>query len=299
MVIASAAVHLLLIIAVFVVPLSLTRARPAPVSYTVDLVAPDKLGGTNLVSKPRAPARRAAVAALPKPKPKPKAKLKAKPKPKAKVVKPKPVAKKPPPAKPKKKAKALPKTKKKVQKKKVEKKEQPAKPEAKKQAKKKPPAADKKAADTRESKAAADEDLDARIAAAIRRVERRVETDDAEKTAATAPGGPLSVGPGEGVGGTIKGVEWLVYKNRVEKQIKDNWHWAGNRELEVEVHFGIGEGGEVLDVRVAQPSGDRGFDASAERAVRVADPLPPPPEKYKDEFRDFRLVFSGAESLEM
>jgi TolA protein len=294
MVIASATVHLLLIVGVFVVPLSLTRARPAPVSYTVDLVAPDKLGATNLVPKPKAPARPAAVAALPKPKPKPKLKPQPKPKAKAKpkAVKPKPVAKKPP-AKPKKKAPPAPKPKTVAQKKAA------AEPEAKKKAKEPAKAAKKAPAKATESKAAAGEDLDERIAAAIRRVERRVKADDTKKTAATGAGGPLSVGPGEGVGGTIKGVEWLVYKNRVEKQIKDNWHWAGNRELEVEVHFGIGEGGEVLDVRVARSSGDRSFDLSAERAVRAADPLLAPPELYKEEFRDFRLVFTGAESLEM
>jgi TolA protein len=324
MVLASAGLHVLFVAAMLVSPLSLTRVRQAPVSYTVDLIAPNKLGGTNLIPgrkhkagaapavearKPEKVAKIEAPAppAVKKPLPKPKAKPKAKPAIKVEKKVPPAAKKKPAPEKiapkPEPKAKVAV-SKKPAAKPQPEKKPAQTKPEPAKKAATEAEAAPQGKAEVAPAKesreAAAPSDLDARIAAAVKRIERQAGVPSAgggEK--AEAAGGPLSVGPGEGAGGIVRGVEWLVYKNRVERQIKDAWRWAGNHDLEAEIHFGVTDTGEVINVRLARSSGDPTFDTSAERAVRAASPLPPPPEAYRDEFRDFQLVFSGAESLEM
>jgi TonB family protein len=106
-------------------------------------------------------------------------------------------------------------------------------------------------------------------------------------------GGPVAVGPGEGIGGTIKGVEYLLYYNQLLNRIKQSWAWAGaDRSLEAVVRFNITEDGEILNVRIVQASGDASYDASVERAVRAVNPLTPPPEAYRKEFSDVELTFS-------
>jgi colicin import membrane protein len=160
----------------------------------------------------------------------------------------------------------------------------------------------KAAADAKAAKEAADaKDRDNRIAAAIRRVEQQAGARGGGTGSAPGDqsGGSVSIGPGEGAGGVVKGVEYLLYRNQLEARIKQNWAWAGAaRSLEAAVHFSITESGEVTDVRITKSSGDRAYDASVERAVRAVNPLPPPPEPYRKEFSDVEYTFSP-ESLQM
>jgi TonB family protein len=153
-------------------------------------------------------------------------------------------------------------------------------------------AAPKETAAAREALAA--KARDERIAAAVKRVEQQTgKRGGGSGSESNQPaGGPISVGPGEGAGGTVKGVEYLLYYNQVINRIKQTWAWAGaDRSLEAAVRFSISESGDVLDVRITHPSGDAGFDRSVERAVRAASPLPPPPDTYRKEFSDVELTF--------
>ncbi len=52
-------------------------------------------------------------------------------------------------------------------------------------------------------------------------------------------------------------------------------------------------GGEVIEARVVQSSGDPNFDSQAEGAVRRASPLPVPDDArlFHQYFREMKLVF--------
>jgi colicin import membrane protein len=287
----------------------LRDTSPKLVSYTVDLVAPDRVGGTNIPGRAKpppqakpAPAPRAAAVSEPPVPPKP----------------PEPVKKEPPPKAVKKEAVPPPKP---VAKPKVAPKKEPVKVSAKKAEKPKPAAAkekakpaEKKAVAEKPKAAPAKEEAakpelspqeardaiaarlrDERLAAAVGRAASRVQEQDAVGDSDA----PASYGPGEGAGGILKGLDWIMYKNRVETLIRENWAWTGSdRSLEATVSFGISEAGEVVNVRVEQSSGDPTYDASIERAIKAVSPLPPPPEAYRQEFSQYELTFN-AEFLQM
>jgi colicin import membrane protein len=108
------------------------------------------------------------------------------------------------------------------------------------------------------------------------------------------PGGPLSVGPGQGAGGQVMGVDYVLYLGQLERRLKNNWAWAGTNEaLEAVVGFSILPDGKVVNVRILKPSGDRSFDLSVERTVRALDPMPPPPEAYRELFGDVQYTFNA------
>ena len=361
MVLASGTLHLAAVGLLLLVPHTFLHHPPPLTSYTVDLVAPDKVGGTNLIrgGKGRVEAPPMAAAAPPKeeakppppkvepPKPPPVEVAKPVPPPeppkaeekpkadelalaeKTKKSEPLPTATAEPPAAPtaaprkppptvaptidtqaeKAAADAKVRAAKEAQAKAAKEAEAKAAKEAA-QAKAAKEAADKADAETK-AKAAADakaakEAADAkarddRIAAAVRRVQAQAGArgGGTGTKPGDQPGGALSVGPGEGSGGVVKGVEYLMYRNQLESRIKQNWAWAGaGRSLEAAIHFSISEKGEVTDVRITKSSGDSAYDASVERAVRAANPLPPPPEQYRKEFSDVEYTFSP-ESLQM
>jgi colicin import membrane protein len=150
------------------------------------------------------------------------------------------------------------------------------------------------------------------IQAALEGVKRRVTQSSQKSAAPAAPekkapkeagGQPVLSGPAEGPGaaapgeggtggGIVKGVEFIVYRNRIFQQIKDRWTWIGKRsDLEVTVRFGIQNNGEVFGLKITQSSGDASFDSSVLRAVRSASPLGSPPESYRADFRDVEIIF--------
>ena len=355
MVLVSAVLHLTVIAVVLLMPRSFLPPPSKLMSYSVDLVAPDRVGGTNLieggkgrvqaapmaaaapkVEPPPPPAKREEVQPPP-PQPEP---PKVEPeKPKEVVTKPEPPAPLPPPepphedeaafadkarevapqpvatvvpqAPPKAVAKAEPPT------------PQPTVPTkaqieaAKKQAaeevaaKKKAAedAALKKAVETAAKKAAAEAAAkeaaaharDDRILAAVKRAEQQVgeRGGGTGSTAGARPGGPISVGPGEGAGGQPFGLDFVLYLGQVERRIKENWAWPGtDPALEAVVRFSITETGDVVNVRITKPSGDKSYDASVERAVRSISPMPPPPETYRKQFSDMEYTFTP-QSLQM
>lgn len=350
----SAAVHLGALALLAFLP-SRFLERPRLESYTVDLVAPSALGGTNLrpgaVGAPKPPPPKAAasteqialpapvaekiappaapkvsapvpappkVAAEPPPpaRPQPKA-AEAKPaQPKPDVVVPKPEPKPQPKAEPVVAAKPEPKPAPAVEK--VEPKAaraevppKPAKPQAEKpaaEANKEPAKAaerpapdpkrerdrriaeaiDQRAKQVREPGPSAVDSVDSRIEAAVQRRAAQVGAQEQ----ASSGGGPVSYGPASGAGGIVKGVEYILYRSQMESRIKAAWAWAGaNRSLKAVVNFNILPSGEIINIRISEPSGDGAYDASVERALRAVSPLDPPPERYRDEFSTVELEF--------
>jgi len=156
---------------------------------------------------------------------------------------------------------------------------------------------------------------DARIAAALERVQRSVgsapsEGGSASGGGARAPGADargtggvggtdapdpnrrIGIGPGRGGAGEVRGVEFLLYYNRMLARIREAWVYTGGATTaEVNVRFRILDDGVVADLRVTTPSGDAAYDASVLRAVRAASPLGPPPEKFRADFADVELTF--------
>ena len=155
----------------------------------------------------------------------------------------------------------------------------------------------------------AGEDLDSRLSAAIKDVESKVERSGRPGVGGDAgPGGgmggtertldgpPGIGGEGPGGGGTVRGLEFVVYYNQMLNRIKERWAWLGERvDLRVKVRFSILPSGEIVNVRLVERSGDPGYDASVERAVRGANPMPPPPESYRGDFGDVELTFRPAD----
>jgi len=344
MVLVSGALHIVAIVVLLLLPYSMIRPSRPLTSYTVDLVAADKVGGTNLVpgnkgrvdSPPMVAARPAPkvepppappkVEKPPEPKPAEEAKppepkpepqkaeppkeVESKPEPPPPPVEVKPVeAPKPPEAKPKEPPK--PKEEPAVAQK-VEKVVPPAAPSAPKSvpspkvvAKAEPPkaapAAPSKADAAAAKQAAAAQERDQRILAAVKRVEQQTGArgGGTGQKPGDKPGGPVSVGPGQGAGGQFMGLEYILYYNALRTRLRDNWAWAGSdAKLEAVIHFGITENGDVVGVRITQSSGDASFDHSVERAVKAINPMPPPPEAHRKEFADVEWTFNLQEMHE-
>ncbi len=87
-------------------------------------------------------------------------------------------------------------------------------------------------------------------------------------------------------------MDFIIYYNRMRYVIRERWTWVGKRsDLEVTVHFGIRDNGEIVGVKIVQGSGDPSYDDSVFRAIHRASPLPPPPENYRKDFMDVELTF--------
>jgi colicin import membrane protein len=272
----SLIVHLALIAAFFLAPFLPSREHPAPPVYVVDLVGGEKLGGLKLgteISPPAAakPKTEPSKPAVPEPK-KEAQEVKAE-----KTEKTKPVEKKPAEEKVlalKEKAKTEP-------------------PVVKKEATKEPKE------EAKSETASADSVRERLLQSALDRAKSRGET-----SAKPAKGETLSSGTGEGEGasalgqggrggpGIVKGMDFIIYQNRMLSTIKENWAWVGQRSnLKVVVHFGIKDSGEIVGLKIVQPSGDPSYDESVLRALKKSSPLSPPPETYRRDFADVELTF--------
>ena len=248
------------------------QSKPrTPQSYTVSLVAPAALGLAP--EPPPAPSPKkvesAAVAPLPEPKPQ---------SPKVEVKKPK-AEKKPKAVKPKKSVKI-------ASKKKPPPKKSPLKTEVKKpqtqkpeQAKKPPPQSS--APKEPEEQRLSAEDREQQIVTALEKIRQRVRADRRQ----TAEASHSTSASGGGGGDTLRGLPFILYTQEVTQRVKQSWIVAEHKSgLTAVVRFGILANGEVVEVELVERSGDSVFDESARRAVRKANPLPPPPEAYRNEF---------------
>ena len=306
MVVVSAAVHVMAIGSLIALaPLITTRPLPL-MAYTVELTDPNALGGR---LPPGAPARDLSGGQTEPAPPAPKAEPPKPPEPEqvAKVEPPpKPVeAPKPPEPKPEEAVK-IPEKPKPPEPKPPEPKPQAKPPEAKPEPKKpepKPPEVKKPEPPKPEAKPPAP---------AHGGTGGQEQTPrDAYATAAdrwrTRPGGGLggteggsgpigAGGEGRGGGGQLVGLEFLAYRQRVIDSVKSQWvNVIGRAGLVARVRFEIAADGSVSAVRLEQSSGNAGYDTSALRAVERANPLPPPPGRYANDFRDFVIEFHSEE----
>lgn len=272
--------HAGLIVALFIMPLLPSRKAPDIPIYTVDLVGGEKIGGTNFGTELPAPTK------VPQ-------KEKAQPERAASVPEPKPEPKKEKTEK----KETLEKTKA-AEKLVIPEKKLVLKETAKKEAPKKE-ASSAKAGETAAEESAADRVRERLIQSAVERAKSRSETP--EKTSkgqviSSGPGegeGAAALGPGGRGGGVAKGMDFIIYQNRMLSTIKDNWAWVGGQKsnLRVVVRFNIKDNGEIAGLKIVQPSGDPSYDESVLRAVKKSSPLPAPPESVRKDFADVELSF--------
>jgi colicin import membrane protein len=264
--------HGALILALFVVPFLPAQSRPSYPVYTVDLVGGEKIGRNNLGTELVPPS-------VPKAAPKKTAEEVPSPpaqetKQETKKEKPKPLEKEAP-------------LEEKVALKEATKKEPP----------KKEPTKDTKG-ESKTDEAALDRVRERLIQSAVDRARSRTEgvqnpsRGDVISSGQGEGEGAAVLGPGGRGGGIVKGMEFIIYQNRMLSSIKDNWAWVGQKSnLKVVVHFSIKDNGEIIGLKIVQPSGDPSYDESVLRAVKKSSPLPPPPESSRKDFADVELTF--------
>jgi colicin import membrane protein len=276
----SLCLHAGLITALFLMPFLPLRKAPDYPVYTVDLVGGEKIGRTNFGTELPAPAKTAP------------------PKEKAQPERAVPVRE----------AKAEPK-KEKTEKKEIPEKTKVAekvviaekKPVLKETTKKEAPKKEARVATTGETAAeesAADRVRERLIQSAVERAKNRSEKPEkAAKGEVISSGtgegeGAAALGPGGRGGGIAKGMDFIIYQNRMLSTIKDNWAWVGGRSnLRVVVRFNIKDSGEIAGLKIVQPSGDPSYDESVLRAVRKSSPLPAPPESVRKDFAEVEISF--------
>jgi TonB family protein len=112
-------------------------------------------------------------------------------------------------------------------------------------------------------------------------------------------GSGYGVGAGTGSAGVLENAEFLLYCQTVKKRIQDAWNFAGsNPKLTATVTVGINPDGSLNAVRVSDASREPAFDDSVVRAIRLAAPFPPPPEKYRAQFAEGVPVIFNLGALE-
>ncbi|MBI3303674.1 MAG: cell envelope integrity protein TolA [Deltaproteobacteria bacterium] len=304
MIVLSAVLHVVAIVALVT---TATRSRSGPIrpiAYTVELVNPAALGthlppgGGKTASAPEPRAEEKPVASQPQPKPEvkePPVAKKEEPK-TAPPVQPKEVVRLPEKEKPLEKPPVKPEPEKtKPQEKKLETQKAEVKP-APELAKAKP---EEKKPDSKKPDMLSPEDRDKQILAAVERIKTQVkDKEKSEPGGKTGGSGPLSKGgdPGEGGGGLVRGLEFIMYTEKVQQHMKKSWIVTEKKPgLVATVSFRIQPDGEVFEVELVKPSGDTAFDQSVVRAVRKANPLPPPPQSYLQEFatQKIEMNFGG------
>jgi colicin import membrane protein len=263
--------HVVLIVCLFVMPMLPSPAGPVHPVYVVDLIGGEKIGGANLGTEFTPPPKQTSKAPdIEKP---------------AVITEKKEIKKEPP-------EKVKP----------VEKKASPEekvvlKEKTKTEPPKKEPVKETKE-ETKTESASADSVRERLLQSAVEKA--RARSESAQKT---PKGEVLSSGSGEGEGaaaigaggrggpGVVKGMDFIIYQNRMLSTIKENWAWVGQRSnLKVVVHFGIKENGEIVGLKIVQPSGDPSYDESVLRAVKKSSPLAAPPESYRKDFADVELT---------
>lgn len=267
----SLLVHGMFIVSLFIMPFLPSHRTPTVPIYTVDLVGGEKIGGRNFGTEP-----------FPVPAPKEAAKKATEPAARVPEIK---------------------QTVKKEAKAKVVEKEEPGPEKITLKEKRKRETAEKQSTkeiktDAKAEEGSLDRVRERLIQSAVDRAKNK-----AESAQMTSKGEVISSGPGEGEGaaalgkggrggGVVKGMEFVIYQNRILSTIKDNWVWVGQRSnLKVIVHFGIKDNGEIVGLKIVQPSGDPSYDESVLRAVKKSSPLPAPPESYRKDFSDVELTF--------
>lgn len=269
----SLIVHVALALLIVVAPFTSSPRLPTNPVYTVDLVGGERIGRTSLGAEPAGAAKK---------------NLKA-----AETEKAPPIEAGKKEVRPEKAEKT-----KVAEKKNIDDDKVVLRDKAKKEPTKKEPTKDSKD-EAKTETASADSVRERLIKSAAERASAGTAT--AQKA---SKGEALSTGTGEGVGGSalgaggrggpgiVKGMDYVIYQNRMLSTIKNNWVWVGPRSnIKVVVHFNIKDNGEIVGLKIVQSSGNASYDDSVLRAVRKSSPLPALAENIRNGFSEVELAF--------
>lgn len=170
-----------------------------------------------------------------------------------------------------------------------------AKRKAAEEAKRKAAEAKRKAAEEIKRKAAAKKRREARLRKALGKAKKRSsqESYDAGGVGLGAARGGGTTGRG---GGTQASIEFIAYRNALERHVKGGWSWfPGRDKYSAVVSMSIRPDGVLSDVFLKVGSGNKQFDESVVRAVRKASPVPPPPQAVYSRFSKTEINFSSHE----
>ena len=134
---------------------------------------------------------------------------------------------------------------------------------------------------------------------AISKIEKKVKTENnndyLNKAIARLDKKVDSSGGASGRGTQAGSMAMNRYKMEAESLIKSNWAYSdalGNYEDEAIVLVKIRKDGTVLETRFIKPSGNNIFDESVLKAIEQANPLPPLPEGYKENYEEIKIKFN-------
>ena len=114
----------------------------------------------------------------------------------------------------------------------------------------------------------------------IRELKQRTGTSNVASSGRGTPGQSEISGPG-GAGGRLIDPALARYLVGVREKIETTWHIpfisSQNKNLEVNATIKIRKDGRIVDISIDKRSGNRVYDESVVRVLRMIDPLPPLP----------------------
>ncbi len=109
-----------------------------------------------------------------------------------------------------------------------------------------------------------------------------------------SPFGTSNVYTPGGSGMGVPDAEFAAYYKELWRRVRAGWSVPDElleKDLETVLGIRIERNGKIIDVWTEKGSGDEYFDETALRAVRIANPLPPLPEKYRESTMDVGIRF--------
>jgi TonB family protein len=108
--------------------------------------------------------------------------------------------------------------------------------------------------------------------------------------------GAARLGGNDMGGGIVKPREFFIYMQLLKDRVKEGWRWFDTSSpLIAQVEISISADGRITSQRIVRSSGNPEYDNSVIRAVRQADPLPPPPSSVYDDFKLVTILFDPRE----
>jgi protein TonB len=108
----------------------------------------------------------------------------------------------------------------------------------------------------------------------------------------TGSGGGLGGGSGISIGTGSGGFGDSWYAQAVERRISQNWSRPPQgMRIDLTYSFSINDKGQIQNIRLEKPSGNPLIDQSAERAIKLSNPLNPPPREFQGQRIQFEARF--------
>ena len=127
----------------------------------------------------------------------------------------------------------------------------------------------------------------------IRELKQRTGTSNVASSGRGTPGQSEISGPG-GAGGRLIDPALARYLVGVREKIETTWHIpfisSQNKNLEVNATIKIRKDGRIVDISIDKRSGNRVYDESVVRVLRMIDPLPPLPASVTEDPLEVELT---------